>query len=130
MNFQPPGSPYTVSLLDGQKIVSVYNFSIGDPLVVLLHSCRTFSVIITFPEDTDNNSPNIVSSFLWLPLSEKGKMETELKKDRRLSWRFVCVDIVNGEECAFYRDYTRKKISVDAVTKTYFDRLNKKLEVC
>ena len=127
MNFPPPGSPYTVCLPDGNKIVSIYDLRLGEPLILLLHMSRTFRVSITCPDD--NGEKNADLGFLWLPLSEKEKLDNTIKKDRRLTWKFVCVDLINGDECAFYRDYTRKTLSVSAIAKTYFGELNKTLEV-
>src|SRR5271157_4048114 len=100
MIFTPPNSPYVVSRRStDRKIVSVHDFEMTDVLVILLHLCRTFPVVITYPEGAEDDMFGACSpGFLWLPLSQKKKMDREMKKDLRITWEFVCTDLVNGDE--------------------------------
>jgi hypothetical protein len=100
--------------------MSVFDFKLGDALVVLLHMCRTFPVIITYPEFDADDKPGATLGFLWIPLDQREELERGMREGPKVSWEYVCTDLVNGEEVAFYRDTARKAISIAEVTRRYF----------
>jgi hypothetical protein len=132
MIFAPPDSPYIVSRQStDRKIVSVHDFAMTDVLVILLHLCRTFPVVITYPEEAADDMFGACSpGFLWLPLAQKKKMDREMKKDSKITWEFVCIDLVNGEECVFYRDRKLKAVTLIGIKNMYFTKQNRKPEIC
>jgi len=121
MKYAPPGTPYTIhDLVDNRKIVEIHDFNIGDVFILLFHMCRTFSVRIDYPDMPDSKLKH--PPFLWLPLSEKDATDKNIREDKKLrsSWRFITVDILNGEEFAFYRNATIGGFYINRVTEMFF----------
>jgi len=58
--------------------------------------------------------------YLWLPASEKPKLEAGIKENPTITWRFVCYDLFNTVECAFYRNEKLRLIDLNRVKTEYF----------
>ena len=110
---------YVVRRRDTRKeIVRVFDFEIGDVLVLLLHLGRNFPVEVECsgePKDI-GRSPG----YLWVPTSEKVKLDDGIRNDPMITWRFVCYDLFNGVESAFYRNEKLRMIDLALVKKEYF----------
>jgi len=131
MNFAPLGSPYVVRRWDSDReIVAVHDLKMGEIFVILFHLCRNFPTVITYPEGGDDDTSDESPGFLWVPSRMKGELDRKMREGPKVTWDFVCIDLINGEESAFYRDNTRKLIVVEEVTKRYFTGSNKKSEIC
>jgi hypothetical protein len=114
-------SAYAVRRRDtGREIVRVFDLKVGDVFVLLFHMCRNFSVEVDcpveFPEDSCNGSPG----YLWVSVDKKAELDDAVRRDPRITWEFVCFDLFNGEECAFYRDRRRMAVSIEQVARQYF----------
>jgi hypothetical protein len=127
MKYAPPGSPYVISRRDdGTQIVTAHDLSLVVPAVLLLHMCRTFPVIITFPKELpDDSNLSKCFSFLWILADRRAELEEGMRADRLTrAWSYVTTDLVNGEEWALYRIKQKRAIDVDLVTREYFTSTN------
>ena len=123
MKYAPDGSPYHVkSRSTGEDLFVVSELKIYEPFTIVFHGCRNFPVAITYPasiEKMDSMSGYSIG-FLWVPLSEKKGLDEKLSLEGPLEWGYVCTDLVNGEEWAFYRNNSLKAVSLVEISKRYF----------
>lgn len=125
MNYSPPGSPYVVSRRDdGCKIVEIYDFHIGDALVILLHLCRSFPVVITYPRFEDDSS-EFQGGFLWVRERERTRLDEKMRQNPGITYEYVTTDLINGVESAFYRDKSVRAIGLEQVARAYFAKTAK-----
>jgi hypothetical protein len=127
VRYAAPGSPYEVRRRDdGARIVAAHDLSLVLPTVLLLHMCRTFPVIITFPEELpDASGLSKRFSFLWILAGKRAELEAGMRADRLTrAWSYVTTDLVNDEEWALYRIKQKRMIDVDLVTREYFASAN------
>jgi hypothetical protein len=116
----PDHSAYVVRRRDdGREIVRVFDFRVGDVIVLLLHLCRNFPVEVDCPEHFCGG-PEGELGYLWVPADKRAELDDAVGRDPRITWQFVCLDLWNGQECAFYRDRERGTVDLGKVARQYF----------
>jgi hypothetical protein len=103
----------------GREIVRVLDFRVGDAVVLLLHLCRNFPVEVDCPEGGVAR-PERSHGYLWVSVREKAKLDAGMREDPTITWEFVCYDLFNGVECAFYRDKKLRLVDLAQVAREYF----------
>jgi hypothetical protein len=103
----------------GEELVRISDFKVGDVVVLLLHMCRNFPVAVECPEGCRRETGRSLG-YLWVPASERARLEAGMREDPTITWRFVCYDLFNGVECAFYRDGKLRMVDLDRVRVEYF----------
>ena len=103
-------------------VAAIHDLALSDVFLDMFHLYRNYPIIMTYPLARQQGEKRTVP-WLWTPDKNKDVLKDSIEQDG-MTWEYVATDLINGADCAFFRNADVVGMSPEEAKRYYTQMLS------